>query len=134
MESRGWDQTARQHEAVMSNLMDLQARLRGDPASLLMPRDGRREEQVEATTVQSGDVSVTVGQAPADPERRLDVLRRRLQYLELEIDAYEQAAEERARRAAAGATQADVADLQHVVEERLTAEQDAAATEDPATE
>ena len=43
MASRGWDGDGSQHDAVMSNLMDLQARLRGDPASLVLPRDGRRE-------------------------------------------------------------------------------------------
>jgi len=117
----------------MSNLMDLQARLRGDPASLVLPRDGRREQPADATTVRSGDVSVTVG-TEADPDRRIDALRRRLEYLELEIDAYEQAAEEPHEAMAPAPAQADVAELQHVVEERLTAEQDAAATEEPAAE
>jgi hypothetical protein len=134
MASRGWDRDGSQHDAVVSNLMDLQARLRGDPASLVLARDGRREEPAEATTVQSGDVTITVGHAPADPERRIDALRRRLEYLELEIDAYEQAAEEPHEVSAPAPAQADVAELQHVVEERLTAEHDDAVTEAPVAE
>ena len=133
MASRGWDRDGSQHDAVMSNLMDLQARLRGDPASLVLPRDGRREQPADATTVRSGDVSVTVG-TEVDPDRRIDALRRRLEYLELEIDAYEQAAEEPHEAPTSAPVQADVAELQHVVEERLTAEQDDAATEEPAAE
>jgi hypothetical protein len=133
MASRGWDRDGSQHDAVMSNLMDLQARLRGDPASLVLPRDGRREQPADATTVRSGDVSVTVA-TEVDPDRRIDALRRRLEYLELEIDAYEQAAEEPHEAPALAPVRADVAELQHVVEERLTAEQDGAATEEPAAE
>ena len=45
---------------------------------------------------------MTVG-TEVDPDRRIDALRRRLEYLELEIDAYEQAAEEPHRCAEAGA-------------------------------
>ena len=133
MASRGWDRDGSQHDAVMSNLMDIQARLRGDPASLVMPRDGRREQPADATTVRSGDVSVTVG-TEVDPDRRIDALRRRLEYLELEIDAYEQAAEEPHEAQAPVPVQADVAGLQHVVEERLTAEQDSVAPKEPAAE
>ena len=129
----GGNRDGSQHDAVMSNLMDLQARLRGDPASLVLPRDGRREQPADATTVRSGDVSVTVG-TEVDPDRRIDALRRRLEYLELEIDAYEQAAEEPYGAPTLVPVQADVAELQHVVEERLTAEQDSAATEEPAAE
>jgi hypothetical protein len=117
----------------MSNLMDIQARLRGDPASLVMPRDGRREQPADATTVRSGDVSVTVG-TEVDPDRRIDALRRRLEYLELEIDAYEQVAEEPHEAPTSAPVQADVAELQHVVEERLTAEQDSVAPKEPAAE
>jgi hypothetical protein len=84
--------------------------------------------------VQSGDVSVTVEQAPADPERRIDALRRRLEYLELEIDAYEQAAEEPHEESTPAPVQADVAGLQHVVEERLMAEHTGAEPEESATE
>jgi hypothetical protein len=133
MASRGWDRDGSQHDAVVSNLMDLQARLRGDPGSLVLPREGRRDKAADTTTVRSGDVSVTV-ETEGDPDRRIESLRRRLEYLELEIDAYEQAAEEPHEESAPAPVQADVAGLQHVVEERLTAEQDGVAAEEPATE
>jgi hypothetical protein len=133
MASRGWDRDGSQHDAVVSNLMDIQARLRGDPGSLVLPREGRRDRPADTTTVRSGDLSVTVGDE-VDAERRIDALRRRLEYLELEIDAYEQAAEEPHDAPAPAPAQADVAELQHVVEERLTAEQDDAATVEPAAE
>jgi hypothetical protein len=136
MSSRGWDRDGAQHDTVVSNLMDLQARLRGDPGSLVLPREGRRDRSADTTTVRSGDVSVTVEEMEVeeDPERRIESLRRRLEYLELEIDAYEHAAEEPREAPAPAPVQADVAELQHVVEERLTAEHDGAATGEPAAE
>jgi hypothetical protein len=133
MASRGWDRDGSQHDAVVSNLMDIQARLRGDPGSLVLPREGRRDRSADSTTVRSGDVSVTV-EADGDPDRRIESLRRRLEYLELEIDAYEHAAEEPREAPGPAPVQADVAELQHVVEERLTAEQDGAETEEPAAD
>jgi hypothetical protein len=95
MASRGYDRDGSQHDAVVSNLMDLQARLRGDPASLVLPRDGRRDDA--ATTVRDGDLSVTIGNGSrrGAPGRR--ALKRRLEYLELEIDAYEHVAAEASR-------------------------------------
>jgi hypothetical protein len=110
----------RGHQAVMSNLRDLQARLRGDPASLVLPRDGRRSS--EAVTVSTGDVSVTSEPEPTEklpPERRIEVLRRKLEYLELEIDAYEHAAGEASLPPVEPLPAADVVELQHAVEERL---------------
>ena len=133
MASRGWDGDGSQHDAVMSNLMDIQARLRGDPASLVLPRDGRREQRADATTVRSGDVSVTV-EAEVAPDRRIGALRRRLEYLELEIEAYEHAADLPHDAPRAVRVRADVAELQLLVEERLTAEEDGSATEGPAAE
>jgi len=130
MASRGYDRDGSQHDAVVSNLMDLQARLRGDPASLVLPRDGRRDD---ATTVREGDLSVTVGEGEADPERRIESLRRRLEYLELEIDAYEQAADEPHDAEPATPIETDVGELQHVVDERLTAGDEDAPTEEPVT-
>jgi hypothetical protein len=107
MASRGYDRDGSQHDAVVSNLMDLQARLRGDPASLVLPREGRRDDP---TTV------------------------RRLEYLELEIDAYEHVAAEAQDPQPATPIKTDVGELQHVVEERLmTPEQDDVATEEPTT-
>ena len=99
----------------------------------MLPRQGRRDRPADTTTVRSGDVSVTTG-TDGDPERRIDALRRRLEYLELEIDAYEQAAEEPHEASTPPPAQADVAELQHVVEERLTAEQEDTATEEPVAE
>jgi hypothetical protein len=108
------------HEAVVSNLMDLQARLRGDPASLVLPREGRRPS--DAVTVSEDDVSVTAQPDPTEPlapEQRIEVLRRKLEYLELEIDAYEHAAEETSVPPTEPPPAADVVELQHAVEERL---------------
>jgi hypothetical protein len=130
MASRGYDRDGAQHDAVVSNLMDIQARLRGDPASLVLPRGGRRDD---ATTVREGDMSVTVGEGEADPERRIESLRRRLEYLELEIDAYEQAADEPHDAEPATPIETDVGELQHVVDERLTAGDEDAPTEEPVT-
>jgi hypothetical protein len=120
MAPRTGDGDDRGHQAVMSNLRDLQARLRGDPASLVLPRDGRRSS--EAVTVSTGDVSVTSEPEPTEklpPERRIEVLRRKLEYLELEIDAYEHAAGETSLPQVEPLPAADVVELQHAVEERL---------------
>jgi hypothetical protein len=127
MASRGYEHDG-SHDAVVSNLMDLQARLRGDPASLVLPRGGRR---LDSTTVAEGDVSVTVSpEEHGDPERRIESLRRRLEYLELEIDAYEQVADEAQADQAPAPINTDVGELQHVVEERLTASDDEPPTFD----
>ena len=128
MASRGSDRDGSPHDAVVSNLMDLQARLRGDPASLVLPRDGRRDE---FTTIRHEDLTVTVGNGELDAERRLEALKRRLEYLELEIDAYEHVA---AEAQPAEPIKTDVGELQHVVEERpMTPDEDAAAAEEPTT-
>jgi len=130
MASRGYDDGGSRHDAVVSNLMDLQARLRGDPASLVLPRDGRRDDP---TTVRHDDLRVTVGNE-LDPERRIEALKRRLEYLELEIDAYEHVAAEAQDPQPATPIKTDVGELQHVVEERLmTPDQDGVATEEPTT-
>jgi hypothetical protein len=130
MASRGYDHDG-SHDAVVSNLMDLQARLRGDPASLVLPRGGRR---LDTTTVREGDVSVTVGDEEAGSERRIESLRRRLEYLELEIDAYEQVADEAQGAEPAAPIKTDVWELQHVVDERLTIEDEPSSSEAPPTE
>src|SRR5262245_5946492 len=130
MASRGYDRDGSQHDAVVSNLMDLQARLRGDPASLVLPRDGRRDD---ATTVRHDDLSVTVGNDERDAERRIEALKRRLEYLELEIDAYQHAASEAQVGQPSEPIRTDVGELQHVVEERLMMpdEDDVAAERTP---
>jgi len=130
MASRGYDRDGSQHDAVVSNLMDLQARLRGDPASLVLPRDGRRDDSV---TVRHGDVSVTTGDEKHDAESRIEALKRRLEYLELEIDAYEHVAAEARDAEPAAPIKTDVGELQHVVEERLTAPDEPSAIEDQPT-
>jgi hypothetical protein len=130
MASRGYDRDGAQHDAVVSNLMDLQARLRGDPGSLVLPRGGRRDK---GTTVREGDLSVTIGDGEVDADRRVDELKRRLEYLELEIDAYEHVAEETQSEAPMAPIKDDVGELQHVVDERLTAVDDDPSTEAPAT-
>ena len=110
------------HEAVVSNLMDLQARLRGDPASLVLPREGRRADVV---TVKTDDLAVSSDPSPkkaVDPERRIEALRRKLEFLELEIDAYEHAAVETPITPEEPPSAADVIGLQHAVEERLAGE------------
>jgi hypothetical protein len=107
------------HNAVVSNLMDLQARLRGDPASLVLPREGRRSS--EAVTVSADDVAVTTQPDPIDapgPEARIEALRRKLEFLELEIDAYEHKVGATSTPAEPPPS-ADVVELQHAVEERL---------------
>ena len=71
MASRDGIADGAQHDAVMSNLMDLQARLRGDPG-LTRPAPRRPPRAArDATTVRSGDVSVTVGTRgrPRPPDR-----------------------------------------------------------------
>jgi hypothetical protein len=129
MASRGYDRDGSQHDAVVSNLMDLQARLRGDPASLVLPRDGRRDDPM---TVRHDDLSVTVGNDELDPDRRIEALERRLEYLELEIDAYEHVAAEAQDAQPAEPIKTDVGELQHVVEERLTTpEEDDVVAEEP---
>jgi hypothetical protein len=117
MAFRGYDRDGAQHDAVVSNLMDLQARLRGDPASLVLPRDGRRDE---TTTVRHDDVSVTVGEDDLEPERRIEALKRRLEYLELEIDAYEHVAAEAEDAQPQTPIKTDVGEFQYMVEEPLT--------------
>lgn len=65
------------------------------------------------------DVSVTSSPAP-DPERRIEALRRRLESIELQIDAYERLAEDATRASSEPPPAADVTELQHAIEERLT--------------
>jgi hypothetical protein len=67
------DQEAEEtHPSVVTDLLDLQSRLRGEPATLLPSR------------------AVRAGLPEQHTERsRIDALRRRLASLELEIEAYE---------------------------------------------
>jgi hypothetical protein len=61
------------HGLVMTDLLHLQARLRGDPATLHPPRG------VQTPSLEPENASGS----------RVDAMRRRLAALELEIDAYE---------------------------------------------
>src|SRR3990170_5530610 len=93
------------HGMVVSNLLDLQARLRGDPASLVSPREGRSTSSLDPVEVTHDDLVVAeplrrlrpapepLVEAIDDADERIQALQRRLQFLELEIDAYDQAVE-----------------------------------------
>ena len=118
------------HEAVVSNLLDLQARLRGDPASMVVPKVGRPTVPDPVALVQD-DVVVIEEPPPApsddplvagtqDAEDRIEALRRKLQFLELEIDAYESAVSDLPATPVEPVVDADVNDLQHAVNRRLT--------------
>ncbi|MEP6757980.1 MAG: hypothetical protein ABJB55_02160 [Actinomycetota bacterium] len=121
------------HQAVVSNLLDLQARLRGDPASMIVPRV-RPPVPSAPVLVSHDDVAVTetpdVSQPDEpvdrllvetdDAEERIDALRRRLQYLELEIDAYASAAPAIPVQDERAIGEGNVTDLQHAVERRAT--------------
>jgi hypothetical protein len=118
------------HEAVVSNLLDLQARLRGDPASMVVPKVGRPTVPDPVAIVQDDIVVTEVAEREAaldplvagtqDAEDRIEALRRRLQFLELEIDAYESAVSDPPATPAEPVAEADVNDLQHAVDRRLT--------------
>lgn len=76
----------RTHPTIVTDLMDLQARLRGEPASLVRPRTARPgEDGAVAALERSG----AIASEPA--HSRIEALRRRLASLELEIEAYEEA-------------------------------------------
>jgi hypothetical protein len=121
------------HGMVVSNLLDLQARLRGDPASLVAPRAGRSATSVEPVEVANDDLTIVAApvqrlRAAPDPltdavddaDERIQALQRRLQFLELEIDAYGNAVTTEGTQPPPPTTEASVVDLQHVVEGRLT--------------
>jgi hypothetical protein len=55
-----------------------------------------------------------------DAEDRIEALRRKLQFLELEIDAYESAVSDVPGTPEEPVVEADVIDLQHAVDRRLT--------------
>jgi hypothetical protein len=67
-----------EHQAVLSNLFDLQARLRGDPASLVPPRSRARVDRSKAS--QPTDLVRAA-------EARVTALRARLDQLEAELQS-----------------------------------------------
>lgn len=130
MKQVGRPYDAMPHEAVVSNLLDLQARLRGDPASMVVPRVGRPTPP-DPGAVQHDDLVVSVRAEPdrsedilvaqtQDAEERIEALRRRLQFLELEIDAYEHVGTDASAEEPQPVADANVIDLQQAVERRLT--------------
>jgi hypothetical protein len=127
MQSTGRPYDEMPHEAVVSNLLDLQARLRGDPASMVVPKVGRPTVPDPVAIVQD-DVAVIEVPSVTDPleagtqdaEDRIEALRRKLQFLELEIDAYESAVSDLPATPSEPVGEADVIDLQHAVDRRLT--------------
>ena len=118
------------HDAVISNLLDLQARLRGDPASMVVPKVGRPTApdpvaigQDDVVVIEVAESAAPTAEPPAseqDAEDRIEALRRKLQFLELEIDAYEGAVSDLPAAPAEPVAEADVIDLQHAVDRRLT--------------
>ena len=107
------------HDAVISNLLDLQARLRGDPASMVVPKVGQDDVVVIEVPESAAPTDAPVA-GEQDAEDRIEALRRKLQFLELEIDAYESAVSDLPETAAEPVGEADVIDLQHAVDRRLT--------------
>jgi hypothetical protein len=76
----------RTHPGVVCDLLDLQARLRGEPATLVWPRAGR-----------PGAGDAEDGRSPGHSDAsgsKIETLRRRLAALELEIESYESAVEQ----------------------------------------
>jgi hypothetical protein len=69
-----------EHQAVLSNLYDLQARLRGDPASLVPPRSRARVEPPARGPVRSDELLRAA-------EARVTALRARLDQLEAELQS-----------------------------------------------
>ena len=69
-----------EHQAVLSNLYDLQARLRGDPASLVPPRGRARVERLDGAPVRPDELVRAA-------EARVIALRARLDQLESELQS-----------------------------------------------
>jgi hypothetical protein len=115
------------HDAVLSNILDLQSRLRGDPASLFQPREGRPPitDAFELVAVSHGELEVSDGSPRPRPEpiveavegteQRISELQRRLQLLELDIETYEESHRDPQRQGVA----TSVVDLQKTIDRRL---------------
>jgi hypothetical protein len=72
------------HEIVVSDLMDLQARLRGDPASAV-PADRTLIIDTSGVTVFEGEIKVTSRTEALEAERRMASLVARLDRLESDL-------------------------------------------------
>jgi hypothetical protein len=72
------------HDIVVSDLMDLQARLRGDPASAV-PADRTLIIDTSGVTVFEGEIKVTSRTEALEAERRMASLVARLDRLESDL-------------------------------------------------
>jgi hypothetical protein len=119
-----------EHEEVLSNLMDLQSRLRGDPSSMILPRRAHSDllPQPETVAIVIDDVTVEAAmdaeeppsteamiEETADAEARLVALQARLEELQAQIERLERSK----AAAAAPETGASVIELQRAVDRRL---------------
>jgi hypothetical protein len=81
-----------EHQAVLSNLFDLQARLRGDPASLVPPRSRARVAAPDRGAVRPDELVRAA-------EARVTALRARLDQLEAELQSIARSVRPRERGA-----------------------------------
>jgi hypothetical protein len=75
------------HEVVLGKLLDIQARLRGEPASAVPAERPIAVQLPESVTVIHGDVRI-ISEDPTDvAEAKIDALQDRLAYLEKLLDS-----------------------------------------------
>jgi hypothetical protein len=94
MVNRDRTRQAPAHDIVVSDLMDLQARLRGDPASAV-PADRTLIIDTSGVTVFEGEITVTSRTEAIEAERRMAVLLARLDRLESGLSGVMERMEER---------------------------------------
>lgn len=94
MVNRDRTRQAPAHDIVVSDLMDLQARLRGDPASAV-PADRTLIIDTSGVTVFEGEITVTSRTEALEAERRMGVLLARLDRLESDLSSVMTRMEER---------------------------------------
>jgi hypothetical protein len=86
MVNRDRTRQAPAHDIVVSDLMDLQARLRGDPASAV-PADRTLIIDTSGVTVFEGEITVTSRTEALEAERRMSALLARLDRLESDLSS-----------------------------------------------
>jgi hypothetical protein len=94
MVNRDRTRQAPAHDIVVSDLMDLQARLRGDPASAV-PADRTLIIDTSGVTVFEGEITVTSRTEALEAERRMTALLARLDRLESDLSGVMSRMEER---------------------------------------
>jgi len=94
MVNRDRTRQAPAHDIVVSDLMDLQARLRGDPASAV-PADRTLIIDTSGVTVFEGEITVTSRTEAIEAERRMSALLARLDRLESDLSGVMTRMEER---------------------------------------